>query len=175
VTHRSGFNVRFTLLVWIVVLGAAPAAWASTFTVTRTDDPVPGTCDIGDCSLREAIIAANAAPGADRIVLGSGLTYNLTLGPADASGALTAVSGDLDIVDALTIDGNGSVVDAGGLDRVLDIQGSFLVTINNLSIRFGSASVRTTPALSMARMVAVTDAGEPSDAVTLLAATSARP
>jgi CSLREA domain-containing protein len=39
---------------------------ASTFNVTKTADTADGACD-ADCSLREAIIAANAAPGADTI------------------------------------------------------------------------------------------------------------
>jgi CSLREA domain-containing protein len=134
------------LLVWFVVLGAAPAAWASTFTVTRIDDPVPGTCDLGDCSLREAIIAANINPGADVIVLGSGLTYTLSNGPADLPAALTEASGDLDIRDSVTINGNGSTVTAVGLtgakmDRVFHIAGaSVVVTINSLTIKNGRPS-----------------------------------
>ncbi len=44
-----------------------------------------------------------------------------------------------------------------------------------IAVRFGSASVRTTPALSIARIVADTDAGEPNAAVWLLPGTSARP
>ncbi len=39
---------------------------AATFTVTKTADTNDGTCD-ADCSLREAIVAANAAAGADTI------------------------------------------------------------------------------------------------------------
>ena len=34
--------------------------WAETFVVTRFDDPLPDTCAVGDCSLREAAIAATA-------------------------------------------------------------------------------------------------------------------
>jgi hypothetical protein len=70
----------------------------------------------------------------------TGLIYPLTLGPADAPGAVAAGSGDLDVTDALTIDGNGSTIDAALLDRVFDIQGSFLVTINSLTIKNGLAS-----------------------------------
>ena len=99
-------------------------AFATDFVVSKTADSADGVCN-ADCSLREAIVAANASPGADRIILGSGLTYTLTLGPADPSGAIVPGSGDLDVTDALTIDGNGSSIDAALLDRVLDIQGSF--------------------------------------------------
>lgn len=48
----------FTLALVALVLPAAPAA-ADTFVVNRTDDPAPDGCDPTDCSLREAIIAAN--------------------------------------------------------------------------------------------------------------------
>jgi thioredoxin-like negative regulator of GroEL len=41
-----------------------------------------------------------------------------------------------------------------------------------IAVRFGSASVRTTPALSIARSVAVTDGIEPNDPVKAVAGTS---
>jgi CSLREA domain-containing protein len=127
--------------LFAVCLLALPGtrAFATDFVVSKTADTADGVCN-ADCSLREAIVAANASPGADRIILGSGLTYPLTLGPADAPGAVAAGSGDLDVTDALTIDGNGSTIDAALLDRVFDIQGSFLVTINGLTIKNGLAS-----------------------------------
>jgi CSLREA domain-containing protein len=131
--------VRAALVVLCLLTLCSTRAFATDFLVTKTADTADGFCN-ADCSLREAIIAANASPGADRVILGSGLTYTLTLGPADASGALTSGTGDLDITEALTIDGNGSTIDAALLDRVLDIQGSFLVTINNLTIKNGLAS-----------------------------------
>ena len=104
-------------------LGVAPAAaQAASFTVTRSDDPAPNQCQPDDCSLREAVIAANASIGvADSISLPAG-TYNLTLG---ASGEDDAAEGDLDVVDGVTINGAGAastVVDqtvAG--DPVFDI------------------------------------------------------
>src|SRR5205085_6784763 len=55
-------------------------------------------------------------------------------------GALVIASGDLDITDALVIDGNGSTIDAGGIDRALDIEGAIAVTINNLTVKGGVAS-----------------------------------
>ena len=44
-----------------------------------------------------------------------------------------------------------------------------------MAVRFGSASVRTTPALSIARIVALTDGVEPNDPVMALLATSGEP
>src|SRR6185369_1401191 len=54
--------------------GNQPNAVAATFMVTRSDDiPERGTCAVGDCTLREAIIAANNNPGPDTITFAAGL------------------------------------------------------------------------------------------------------
>ncbi len=119
--------------------GGFSSALGADFVVTKTADTNDGACN-SDCSLREAIIAANASAGADRVILGSGLIYTLTIAPPDAAGALVGGSGDLDVTDALTIEGNGSTVDAAGIDRVFDIAGNFTVTINNLTIKNGLSS-----------------------------------
>ena len=131
--------VRRGVLAAALMAGASTGLFASDFAVTKTADTADGACD-ADCSLREAIVAANAHPGADRILLGAGLTYTLTRGPADAPGAIVPGTGDLDITDALTIEGNGATIDAAGLDRALDIEGTFIVTISNLTIRNGAVS-----------------------------------
>jgi hypothetical protein len=58
-------------------LGVAVPAFAADYTVTRFDDPAPNGCAARDCSLREALIAANVSPGPDRVVLAAG-TYALS-------------------------------------------------------------------------------------------------
>ena len=45
-------------------------AAAATYSVTKTADASDGTCD-ADCSLREAVSAANATPGAVLIPAGT--------------------------------------------------------------------------------------------------------
>lgn len=101
----------------------------------------------GNCTLREAIIAANTntqvdqclagQPGLDTIQLQSG-TYQLSL--AGASEDATA-TGDLDITEALTIIGQGAstIIDGGALDRVFDLPQPTnpTVTFSNLTIRNG--------------------------------------
>ena len=108
-----------TLALSALILDGALPAQAATFTVTRFDDPVPDGCNSGvDCSLREAIIAANAAPGADTIILPAGI-YTLAIAGA---GDNVAATGDLDITDDLTLTGDGAattIIDGGALDRVL--------------------------------------------------------
>jgi hypothetical protein len=87
-----------------------------TFTVNRFDDPVPaspitGACNgvANDCSLREAVLRANALAGTDTIQLAAG-TYTLTRGRI-ASPAYDAVTGTLNINDSVNITGT---VDGGG-------------------------------------------------------------
>ena len=80
-------------------LALCGVAHAATFSPTRFDDPPPDGCLPTDCSLREAVLAANAAPGADRIALQAG-DYALTRSaepPDDAPGTSQqlVVSGDL--------------------------------------------------------------------------------
>ena len=123
---------------------ARPAHAATTFTVDRTDDPDPMTAnactaDPNDCSLRGAIVAANAATGADTISVPEG-TYTLTRAGAEEDAAST---GDLDVTGELTITGAGartmSVV--GGAapfdDRIFDNLPGVKTTITGLTITGG--------------------------------------
>ena len=143
-----------TLLIAALIIHANAAA-AATFIVTEGAD-LPdlnagnGFCNVfpqpgpGPCTLRAAIIEANALAGADTIELQNDLadggTFTLTRAGAGEDGAFT---GDLDIIDDLTIrffgSGERPVVDGGGLDRVFDIiSGS--VTLLGFDIRGGEAT-----------------------------------
>src|SRR5690349_20199983 len=97
---------------------AVPPARAAVFTVTKTADTLDGACN-SDCSLREAVTAANSAPGADTIQVGPGV-YKLTrLNPFEDA----AATGDLDVLGELTILGAGAdrtILDGNATDRVLD-------------------------------------------------------
>jgi len=137
------------LLIVIVIVGmplettSAKTVYATTtFVVTKTADTNDGACD-ADCSLREAIIAANATPGDDIITLPSG-TYTLSIAGTDED---LAATGDLDIASNLTINGAGArttIVNGGGIDRVFHITGAFTVTLVNLTISGGNYFVPTT-------------------------------
>ncbi len=96
----SALTVAALLTSSLVWLGAAPAAAFDHFNVDTTDDtvdanPGDGICaDInGNCSLRAAIMEANAGPGGQTIVMPAG-TYTLTLIGTHENDAAT---GDLDI------------------------------------------------------------------------------
>lgn len=122
---RSRLSVRRAVVPFVVVatlIGGMVAGVgrvdAVSLTVTKTADTNDGACD-ADCSLREAIIAANAAGGADTITLPAG-TYQLTRSGDDDAAAF----GDLDITDSVSIVGAGSgstTIDALDQDRVFDV------------------------------------------------------
>ncbi len=97
------------LCVALAMLFAANSINAANFTVTKIADTNDGTCD-ADCSLREAILAANAAVSDDVIdfdatVFGSPQAIVLSLGElvivANGSLAINGTGADM-----LTIDGN---------------------------------------------------------------------
>jgi len=126
-------------------IGAYEVQPAAPFTVTTTADELN---DDGDCSLREAIQAANtdsavdacpAGSGDDTIILPAGV-YTLTI-PGDDEDA--NATGDLDILDNLTLDGAGAsttIMDGGRLDRVLDIDAGVNVELNDVTITGGKCS-----------------------------------
>jgi CSLREA domain-containing protein len=134
------------LLAATLVLGvvAQPgAAHAATITVnTPADEDGAG----GNCSLREAVQAANtdaafggctAGSGPDTIAVPAG-TYVLTVpGPDENLNG----TGDLDVATAVTIDPTGAVViDGGALDRVIHVLApAGALTVSDLTIRRGSA------------------------------------
>jgi CSLREA domain-containing protein len=62
--------------VTLAALAAAPAASADFFHVTKHGDHAPGPCTKADCTLREPILAANANPGRDRILLPTKRSYH---------------------------------------------------------------------------------------------------
>ncbi len=103
----------FALLALAVV--AAHDVAAATFTVSRLDDPAPGSCTPGDCSLREAVAAANAAPGQDVIAL--------------PVGTLTFGSGEIAISGDVAIEGSGAATTTlyNTLPKLLRVDGATLV------------------------------------------------
>jgi CSLREA domain-containing protein len=130
------------LVAGLALVGQAVPAHAAgkTFTVNSTVDapdatPGDGKCETASgnniCTLRAAIMESNTLVGADTINLQAGATYVLTRAGDDD----TALNGDLDITDDLTINGAGagsSIIDGNGSvthDRVFDIE-KFGVRVN---------------------------------------------
>lgn len=109
----------------------------TTITVTTTTDELNTD---GDCSLREAIQAANTNTAVDACPAGSGSgqdvitlpagTYTLAISGINESNNLT---GDLNILSSMTINGAGAagtIIDGNGIDRVFHIPTGFVVTFN---------------------------------------------
>jgi CSLREA domain-containing protein len=163
----NGFDVRFEA-TWSFLLagnierepafgvhqkwldGDPPPACGMVFghrhVVNSTEDlpdatPGDGECaaSSGVCTLRAAIMEANAQAGQDRIELGSA-TYELTRSGNDDD----AAAGDLDITDELAIVGNGAAVDGGDIaDRVFDLSpvgDGVDAEFRGLSIREGAST-----------------------------------
>jgi hypothetical protein len=131
----------------------------TTFSVDRADDAVAATActaAANDCSLRGAIIAANANASANPVIINLQPATNYFLTRTNATQENAASTGDLDITSSLhsvTIVGGGSsganatIIDAAGLntgtlrDRAFHITGSGVtVTLQNLLIQNGKAA-----------------------------------
>jgi CSLREA domain-containing protein/uncharacterized repeat protein (TIGR02543 family) len=113
-------------LLWSLEGTPVVAAPAADLKVTKLTDSADGACD-EDCSLREAIIAANNNAGADVISLTVVGTYELTIPGANEAYAAT---GDLNVRDDLTVIGQGpgaTIIDANGIDRVFSLNDSTVV------------------------------------------------
>lgn len=122
---------------WILALALPWPAVGAVFHVTTTTDTLNAGCD-ADCSLREAVIAANAQPGADVIMVGAG-EYTLTRAGANENQAHT---GDLDVNGDLTVVGAGApatVIDGGGLDRVFHAD-HFSLDLFGVTVRNGKVN-----------------------------------
>ena len=136
-----------------VILGWGGAASAATFSVTRTTDTDDGRCD-ADCSLREAVAAANANPGHDTILL-QGKIYELTIAPARDPSLEEPVidddanrDGDLDLRGELLIKGRpwfgvpATIIDANRLHRVVEILADARVELRDIELRGGLVADR---------------------------------
>lgn len=141
------FHSRLSILLGLLVL--APQVVAATFTANSSIDapdnnPGDGLCrsdllPISACTLRAAIMEANALPGSHIINLQAGRTYTLSRSGIDNS----AVNGDLDITKSLIVwcldCGQRPVLDVNGLDRGFDIHAGE-VLLSGFDITGGVAS-----------------------------------
>ncbi|RME36321.1 MAG: CSLREA domain-containing protein [Thermoflexia bacterium] len=87
---------------------------------TPDANPGNGVCadSSGRCSLRAAIMEANALGGPHTIVLQSGQTYTLSLDTATGD-ENAAAEDDLDITATITIQGNGATIETCGFHRAI--------------------------------------------------------
>jgi len=144
--HPRILTSAAAILALMAAVGNGQPAYAATITVNTTMDELNSD---GDCSLREAITAANtdaavdacpAGSGADTITVPAG-TYTLSIAGVDEDDSAT---GDLDVTDDLTINGAGAgstVIDGGALDRVFHIQSGVSLEMSGVAVQNGSANI----------------------------------
>lgn len=143
---RMGNLTTGIALALTVLLGSATAR-AATITVNTTADELNSD---GDCSLREAVRAANTGAAVDACPAGSGTdviqlaagTYTLSRAGDDD----TATLGDLDVTRTLTVRGAGratTTVDPNRIDRAFHVVTGAL-TVEDLSIVNGQVPFTNT-------------------------------
>lgn len=119
------------IVLTVLFLSMPVAAWPATplqpqtaFTVNSAADTNDGVCDVTNCTLREAITAANLTSGADTITFNitGVITLSSSLPPITGTAGLT-VTGPL---DRLTISGNNAV-------RILSINAGSPLTLQELT------------------------------------------
>ncbi len=143
--RRARSRSRVVLVVFVLGLGAGPAH-AATIVVDALGDDADQAPN-GNCTLREAIAAANgdtsvdgcaAGSGSDQIALPAG-TIVLSISGADEDGNAT---GDLDLTASVELVGAGSsatAIDGQAVERILHIRPSALtVRLTDLALT-GSA------------------------------------
>ncbi len=121
--QRKQSAARMLLALFLTLASALPLA-AATYTVTNTDDSGPG-------SLRQAILDANANPGAD-VIDATGVSGTITVNPANYF---------LVITDDVTINGPGQAnltISGGNASRIFWIQNG-TITIQDLTLADGYA------------------------------------
>ena len=133
---------RAAVLLFLVLFLRPGALRADEFVVTKTADTADGACD-ADCSLREAVLAANSGPG-HVITIPAG-TYRLTRVPAPTDPE-DGNAGSLYVNRPVTINGAGkdvTIIDARpsngaeGIDRVLLVGFLGTPTITGVTLRGG--------------------------------------
>lgn len=122
-------------LGYLFILILSSAVFSATFTVTKTADSNDGTCD-ADCSLREAVVAANTAAGDDIVAFSSlfntAQTINVTLGEIviTPNGSVTINGTGANL---LTIDGNNT-------SRIISTNANAIATINGATFTRGTGA-----------------------------------
>jgi hypothetical protein len=153
--NRIAVAFRVLVSVLAAVSGFGSVAYGATFLLNSTVDapdafPADGVCAsaAGTCTLRAAIMEANALAGHDIILLPANQTvlYLLTRPPDTPDEEESVFSGDLDIKDHLTITvqptkviqpGHTRTIDGNDLDRVFHIHPRVVVDIQGVIVQNG--------------------------------------
>jgi CSLREA domain-containing protein len=130
------------LALGLLLIAPAHSVSAATFTVNSTLDepdasPGDGQCastPSGACTLRAAVMEANAQGGAQTISLPAG-TFKLTIPGINENASAT---GDLDVFVPLTISGASAattIIDGNLLDNIFDVRAKVTLTIQGVTLQ----------------------------------------
>ncbi len=123
---KAALTCAFLLLFFTFTFNAN----AANYTVNTLADNESNGCVFGNCTLREAVSAANLSLGADSIIF-------------SVTGTITLQNGHLPISSSMTITGAGArslSVNGNNVGRVFLVSGSgTIANINNLTITNGNA------------------------------------
>jgi hypothetical protein len=147
--HALRSLIASGLLVWMFLSplsGSRRALAAEMFTVDNPVDSAAlgplsdGICAsiAGGCTLRAAIMKANHSPASGVTIQFPAGIYHLSISP---TGTDDETSGDLNITQDTTLVGAGAgstIIDGGGLDRVVHIAAGTTVTLQGLTIQNGA-------------------------------------
>ena len=190
--HRTGlFNLAVLLLFFggisVAALDSEPSlAQASQSSLYSMDSPtntitVNSTRDVisptdGDCTLREAVIAANTNTASGvafgECPAGSFILKDIVQVPAgtyglriSGTGENFALQGDLDVRQSLTImrsTGSEVIIDAHEIDRVFDVFENTQLTLQGLTLKNGNMSTESGGAI---RLASVSSSADISDSI----------
>lgn len=138
ITLTLPIMLALMLVTLVLSLSSVSVVYAATIAVNTTDDEINSD---GDCSLREAIQAANSDSAVDACTPGSGADI-ITL-PA----GVYTISADQSIFDDLTINGAGAsstIIDRAGAGatstmRAFYVNNGRTLALNNLTVQHGHA------------------------------------
>jgi CSLREA domain-containing protein/uncharacterized repeat protein (TIGR01451 family) len=97
-----------TVVLAMAIYMPSQAASNATYTVNTTADTNDGTCNAADCTLREAILAANDTPDADTIEFSLPPSSTITLGGTQLPPITGTLSIDGSTAENLTISGDNA-------------------------------------------------------------------
>jgi CSLREA domain-containing protein len=129
-------------LLFLGTLAISCPAGATIFTPTKTADTFDGSCDAADCSLREAIQAADIHGGRDIVALGPGV-YRLTIPASGHPSHYDIQDGDLNVTDDLVLIGAGAdrtAIEGDGTDNLLLVGFRSRLEVVGLTLRNGRSS-----------------------------------
>ncbi len=140
-THKRFLTIILILTLGLVVIPTlkARANLAIPYTVNSTDDVNDGVCNSTHCSLREAIIAANANPGADTIAFNISGAGVHTIAPLTA---LPALTDDGTTINGYSQPGAGPTSNETAATILIEIDGTHTTNQNGLSITSANNAIR---------------------------------